>query len=212
MAQSADVKIDAFLADEGFDTAGAAARAREVLEATSLTRPGKQAFTASKRERASRALEDTLARVCGDACLRLERAGQARVREAVVVTKASCEVCGGSNNAQAAQQAIAALRRRGERRIVIVGGSPGVRDGVERAFAGADVEIRFVDGTQRSHSARDADANKAWAQVIVVWGATELRHAVSDLYKTEVPEGVRVLTAPRRGVAALCQSLVGDGR
>ena len=208
MAQ--EIVIEEFLREMGFDTPAAAGRAREVLEAAGLTRAGKRGMAGSKGARAARALRDALIRVCGERCLGIDRRGPARAREAVVVTKASCEVCGGSNNVQGALAAAEALKRRGISRVLIVGGSPGVWDGMQRAFEGTGVELRVVDGTQRSHSDRDAEGNKRWAQLIVIWGATELRHAVSVHYNKDVPDGVRVITVARRGVAALCDAIIAS--
>lgn len=207
-----DVEIAEFLREAGFDTPEASGRARAVLEAAGLTRAGKRAMAAAKLSRARALLEDTLVRVCGTRCLAADRRQPWPAREAVTVTKAACEVCGGSNNVQAALEASAVLRRRGISRVLVVGGSPGVWDGLRRAFDGSGVELRMVDGTQRSHSDRDAEGNKRWAQVIVIWGASELRHAVSVHYQQDVPDDVRVITVARRGVAAVCEALVESYR
>lgn len=212
---SGEVNIGAFLRDSGFDTPAAAARARAVLESAGLTRPGKQAFVASKLDAAQTALDDALVRVCSDACLALDRELSPRgavAREAVVVTKPSCEVCLGSNNARAGLDAALTLARRKVRRVVLVGGSPGVWDGLRRAFAVADIELRTVDGTSKSHGEKQAEANKEWAQLIIIWGATELRHAVSEHYKSDVPNAVRSITVSRRGVEALCAAIVESYR
>jgi hypothetical protein len=127
-----EVLIAEFLRDEGFDTPSAAERARSVLEAGGFTRTGKRAFVASKVEPAHAALSGRLIRVCGEACRAVDRDGPGRAREAVIVTHPSCEVCGGSNNRRAAIAAIRALERRGIRRVVVVGGSPGTREQLRR--------------------------------------------------------------------------------
>lgn len=208
-----EIIIDAFLRDAGFDLPAAAHRARTVLEEAGLTRPGKRAFIASKLPSAEAAL-DSLAQVCSDACLELERAHTAGpvAREAVIVGKQFCEVCGGSNNARAALEARDALARKCVRRVVIVGGSPAVREALRRAFAGADLEFRIVDGTSRSHTLRDAEANLRWAQLVVICGSSELRHAVSEHYKSDIEHTARVITAARRGVAAVCGAITESYR
>jgi hypothetical protein len=211
---SGEVNISGFLREAGFDTPAAALRARAALEAAGLTRAGKQAFVASKLSAAQKTLDGALVRVCGNACLALDREFTPRgavAREAVTVTKQSCQICFGSNNARAGLDVALTLARKGVRRVVLVGGSPGVWDGLQRAFAGADIELRTVNGT-RSHTEKQAEANKLWAQLIVIWGSTELRHAVSEHYKTDVPERVRVITVSRRGVEALCMAIVESYR
>lgn len=167
-------------------------------------------MAAAKLKPAMAVLGDRLVRVCGQRCLATDRKQPGPAREAVTVTKASCEVCGGSNNAQAALEASAVLHRRGISRMLIIGGSPGVWDGMQRAFEGTGVELRMVDGTQRSHSDRDAEGNKRWVQVIVIGRASELRHAVSVHYQQGVPDDVRVITVARRGVTAVCEAIVAS--
>lgn len=202
-----EVIIDEFLRGEGFDTPAAAARARAVLEEGGVTRPGKHAFVATKLESARVMLAGTLIRVCGDACRVVDRAGPTAARESVIVTQPSCEVCGGSNNRRAAIAARRALARRGIRRIVVVGGSPGTREQLQREFAGADVEMKLIDGTVKSLTAKEAIAHEQWAQLVIIWGSTELRHAVSALYTKEPPPHLRLITVGRRSVEALCAEI-----
>jgi len=202
------VNIDQFLRDRGFDTPEAARRAREVLQERGLTRAGKQAFAADKLVAAEAALAAALARVCGDACLRIDRWVPGPAREAVRVMPRGCEICGGSNNRRAALECARALARKRVRRVVIVGGTAATQHELHELLAGSGLEIRYVDGTKASHSGKDALANTRWAQLIVIWGATPLRHAVSELYTSEPPPDGRILTVSRRGVEALCGEIV----
>ena len=146
-------------------------------------------------------------RICSDACVELLDV-RGDKREIVRVTRAGCEVCNGSNNQRAMAECISALRRKKMLKIVIVGGSPGQRNDVRQYFEGAGVDIRFVDGTSASHGAKEAERNKMWAQLIVIWGPTPLRHAVSNRYTEERYEGLKVVTVPRRGIEALCTEVV----
>lgn len=203
-----DINTERFLHEQGFDRSGAASQARAVLEAGGLTRAGKQAFAATKRDRAQRLLASALLRVCGDACLRIDRAGDAPAREAVRVSKDGCEVCGGSNDRRAVLACRQALRRRVVRRIVVVGGTGPQQRRLRDLLRDGGLAVRYVDGTKASHSAKDAVANTRWAQLIVIWGATPLRHAVSDLYTAEPPPHLRVVSVQRRGIEALCAEVV----
>jgi hypothetical protein len=65
----------------------------------------------------------------------------------------------------------------------------------------------FVDGT-RSHAQKDAIANMNRAQLLIIWGSTPLKHAVSDLYTTETPAHLRAITVARRGIEAVCREIV----
>jgi hypothetical protein len=126
----------------------------------------------------------------------------------VTVSAPSCEICGGSNNRRAAIECLRTLRRRGIQRVVIVGGTANLRQEIDRLFATGALEIRWVDGTRASHSSKDALADRRWAQLIVIWGPTPLRHAVSDLYTEDPLPHLRIITVPRRGIEALCAEIV----
>ena len=200
------VNIEQFLRGRGFASADAMRRGREELERAGLTHPGKQAFVASKLDAAEQLLAATFLRACGDACVKIDRTGAGRAREVMLVPAVSCEICGGSNNRRAAIACVRLLRRKSIARLVVVGGSPNQQAEMKELLGGTGLEVRFVDGT-RGHSAKDALANRRWAQLIVVWGPTPLRHAVSDLYTDEPLPHLRIVTVSRRGIEALCQAV-----
>ncbi|MDP9237285.1 MAG: hypothetical protein M3P30_07810 [Chloroflexota bacterium] len=201
------INIEQFLSARGFDLPAASARAREVLEEQGLTHSGKQAFARTKLQSAERAIASALIRVCGDACLRLDRTGAGAAREAVTVSPQGCEICGGSNNRRAAIECVRMLLRRGIQHVVIVGGTDPQQHEVQQLFSGTGLEFRYVEGTKTSHTAKDALANKRWAQLVVIWAPTPLKHAVSNLYTQEPLPGVRVVPVSRRGIEALCVAI-----
>jgi hypothetical protein len=207
MTRGHERNIAAFLVEEGFDTPGAAARGRAVLEAAGVTRHGKQAFAANKTAHAREALHSRLVGVCGKACSALVPEHPGVMREAVVVSPAACAVCRGSNNRRAAIECIRALRHRNVRRVVLVGGTANQWREIETLFADSGIEFRLVDGMNASASSRDALANKRWAQLAIIWGPTPLRHAVSRQYTEDVPTALRIVTVPRRGIEALCDEV-----
>jgi hypothetical protein len=94
------------------------------------------------------------------------------------------------------------------RRVVVVGGSPGTHDELRSLVAGG-LELRLVAGTERRTS-RDAKADLAWADLVVVWGGTELDHKVSKLYARG--RGDHVVTCSRRGIAAMAATMVEAAR
>jgi hypothetical protein len=202
-----EIVIDDLLKELGFAGAAAKRRARAVLEAARLTRPGKQAIASYKRDAASGALEKALLRVCGDACRKLAEDVDA-TREPVVVAAATCEVCGGSNNRRAALACARALRRNRVSDVLVVGGTPQMHTELTQLFAGSGVRLQLVDGTRASHSSKEAIANMNRAQLLVIWGSTPLRHAVSNLYTQEPPPHLRTITLSRRGIEALCSEIV----
>jgi hypothetical protein len=203
---SADRDIDAWLAERGISLSDTRTRARAVLEEAKIINPKKARMSEQKLERADAVLSERFFRVCtAPAC---QQAARASGREPMTVEpRTHCESCGGSNNRRAVTDFIEACRRKGVRQVVIVGGSPAVREELEEQLEGK-VQLRMVDGTER-HTAEKARHNVEWADLILVWGATELHHKVSEHY-TAGPPGTRekVIHVTRRGVAALLEAAI----
>jgi hypothetical protein len=206
-ATAAEIAIEDLLRDLGYDSRAARVRARSALETAGLTRPGKRAIAAFKRPAAEQTLAATLARVCGSECASLVGAGTRDRREPVVVSGTTCEVCAGSNNRRAALVCRLALQRARVSRVLVVGGTVQQHRDLSRLLAGHGLTVECVDGTRASLSRKDAIADMNRAQLVVIWGSTPLRHAVSNLYTQDPPSHVRVITVARRGIEALCREM-----
>jgi hypothetical protein len=202
-AVDAVISIDALLQSAGYDTPSANQAARRVLQEARLTREGKRGIATYKEEAALEALAGALVRVCSRACRELAPAGRAPVLSSV-----SCEVCANSNNRRAALAAARALQRNGVRRVLVVGGKESQQREIARVFNGRGVDVEGVDGTSASHSQKDAKAKMGRAELLVVWGSTQLRHAVSELYTSEPPPHLRIVRVSRRSIDALCTEIV----
>jgi hypothetical protein len=137
-------------------------------------------------------------------CIRLPARAGVRVVEASI--DASCDACGSSVNKRASLALIGAFNARGLRRLLVIGGGPGTAEELRQLLAGA-VDIRIVDGEGHRNAAK-ADADLRWADVVAVWSSTILSHKVSKLY-TDQRASFRdkLVTVPRRGVAALCHAV-----
>ena len=197
---SAPIDREKLLGELGYGHPDARARALEVLYAAGLTNPRKKAVAADKRERIRAALEAALVRRCP----RCTERGPADGRLAVpTVDPTDCDSCGGSANRLALIRAAEACRRGSIHRVLVVGGAPSVH-AVLRDLWPPGLELRIVPGTDR-HTRTDAAANLAWADVVLVWGSTQLDHKVSRLYSR--PGERRVVTVPRRGIEALADAL-----
>ncbi|WP_224369244.1 hypothetical protein [Hyalangium versicolor] len=198
---SADRDIDEWLAERGYTPTDSRTRARSTLEEAKITNPKKARMSEQKLERAEAVLAERFFRVCSaQACAQVARASG---REPLLVEpRTHCESCGGSNNRRAVADFVEACQRKGVKRVVIVGGSPAVREELEDQL-GNRVALRMVDGTER-HTADKARHNLDWADLVLVWGATELHHKVSEHYTGGPPTATRkVIHVTRRGVAAL---------
>lgn len=195
------IAIDAFLTEEGFIGPNAAL-GRQALEDAGITRPGKTGFSSAKLDRARSAL-GVFVRVCDrPECHELLADDPRRLIE---VPRASCEVCGGSNNAGAMRRMVVACNDAGVRRLVIVGGTPNLWEELRTLVAGELLELRFVDGTQATNE-RSALQNCAWADLVVVWAPTPLAHRVSNLCSADVCVADRI-AVHRRGIEAMASAV-----
>jgi len=195
-----DHDIAQLLAGLGYGVPADAAKARAHLEARGLTRPGKLRISDEKRPRVEAALAERFAVLCANPLCAKAAAGAREVIQAV--PRARCEHCGGSDNRQALLRLESLAAREKMTKFVVVGGSPAVRDEL-RALKPAAWTMRLIDGTQR-RTQRDAQADLDWADLILVWGGSELDHKVSHLY-TDATGALRkkVVLLAKRGVAAL---------
>ena len=194
-----DLAIGDVLEEFGL-TGAAAARGRAVLESAGLTRPGKQRLAESKVAAARDAIDAELARVCARCAARVLQDG----RDRVTVPAAACSNCGGSAHARALRELGDACERAGVRRLVVVGGSPSVREELERS---APVDLRLVDGVQRRKGS-EARGDIDWADVVVIAGSSELAHKVSNLYTRDAQARGKLVVASRRGVEAIAEAVV----
>ncbi|HEY1907001.1 MAG TPA: hypothetical protein VGG91_13225 [Myxococcaceae bacterium] len=203
---SHDVDIEAWLSTEGFDLPEGRTRAREALEAAGLTRAGKARMSAAKEDRARSVLDEQLFKHCATpACVAAAaRSGRSPVRTA---QRTACVSCGGSDNRRAEEALLTACERAGVRRLGIVGGSPSVREELRDALS-PRLELRLIDGTER-RTLNQARLDLEWADLVLLWGGSELDHRVSTLYTGAAPPLRRKLVhTSKRGIAALLEAAV----
>ncbi|MDC0666703.1 hypothetical protein [Nannocystis radixulma] len=202
---SGDLDIDALLAELGLRAGEARDLGRAALEAAGLTRPGKRNLAAGKRPRVEEVIAEEFVRTCSRPHCRAAAANDGRIVVDLDGSAARlCEYCGGSTNRSAWERALVAMARRDWHRLVVVGGSPPLHHEL-RALVGGRIDLRLVDGTAR-RTAHDAAHDLAWADRIVVWGATLLDHKVSQLYTDR--RSPKVVTVARRGLTALAETII----
>jgi hypothetical protein len=132
------------------------------------------------------------------------RSGRVPARTA---NRARCSSCGGSDNRRAEEALVAACRQSAVRRLVIIGGSPSVREELRDALADR-LELRLVDGTER-RTLSQARLDLDWADLVLLWGGSELDHRVSSLYTgAAAPLRRKLVHTSRRGIAALLEAAV----
>lgn len=172
------------------------------LEEVGLSKPRKGRIAATKKAQVAAVLAARFIRVCGRGDCSARAGGMAAGRRvAPASSQAWCEVCGGSVNRATVDRMVEACAAAGWSRLVVVGGSPTTRDELERLVAGR-LTLRFVEGTV-AQTLKQAEANLAWADRVVVWGSTQLDHKVSGMYR-----GGKVTSVHRRGIADLAKEVV----
>ncbi len=202
MSGDASVDIAALLTELGFDSPEAQALARQALYEAKLSREGKARIDGQKRGRVEALLSSKFLVTCGsEECART--LGDRQLVRAEQATR--CAVCHGSANKRAVTEAAKLFAKHGIRRLVVVGGSPGVHGELER-LRPAGWELRIIDGTER-RTLDLARADIRWADLILIWGSSELDHKVSEHYTREAPKD-RLVTATRRGIAGLLEAAV----
>ena len=204
-AGAPDVEISRLLSALGFGREPEATAARRRLEEARLTRPGKVRISSDKVGRVAECLNDQFALVCGRA---LCTASIPSNVQAVIVDDHDCRVCGGSDTRRACLRLRKALQAadRHQLRLMVVGGAPGTCAELTSLDLGP-VTMRSIFG-DRPHELGGVRADLAWADLLLVWSATELAHKVSVPYVAAAHAfGVPIITCPRRGVAALVDTL-----
>jgi hypothetical protein len=198
------IQLVELLRELGYGHPEARPAALEALIAAKLTTGKKSGIAVAKRGRCAAALRGALIRLC-ERCRR-ESPGEAR-RPVPVQEGRDCERCGGSPNRLAVERAVEACQRRGIRRVLVLGGSPGIHAAL-RALWPSGVELRLVDG-ERVCTLEQAKRDVAWADVVVVWSSSILPHKVSHLY-TQTCANARkpVMTVTRRGIEAFAQRVI----
>ncbi len=125
-------------------------------------------------------LERRLALVCGAAGCAPELGAAA-----LQVAPARCEVCGGSDIQRAAHGFVRACVAAGLARVRFVGGSPNYRTKLAALFpAGGPLTVHTTAGDKRVRLNRSRSQQRG-DDLVIIWGATELDHATSGVYRAE---------------------------
>ncbi len=197
-----DLSLEDLLADLGYRTIAARRLAVSALVEVGLTTGRKSRIVASKLDAVKATLADRFVLVCSRTSCRSDasRTGKTLIH---IARPTDCSICGGSANESSIDRAIAALASRGLLKLVVVGGSPTTQEKL-RELVRDRLELRLVPGTDRRTST-DAKADLAWADVVVIWGGTQLDHTVSKLYTDR--RSAKVVTCGRRGIEALADTM-----
>lgn len=204
-----DLPISQLLKELGIADGESQRLARQSLAEWGVIRPDRQRIAAYKRDDALLALSESFRWHCGNGDCR----GQARRaipsdspaddRPPLLVEQPACSICQGSPDASALRRMAEALRAAGLSKVLVVGGSQNKRQEILRKSP-PGIQWRLLDGTTAKPD-RLFRPDREWAEVIVLWGSTELDHRVSDHFPAKGDD--RVITAARRGITALADAV-----
>lgn len=175
--------------------------ARRVLEEAGLVNPRKRRVAATKLPAVQGVLDARLMPACPAQACQAEALALAGDRLVVSVRKPHCGICGGSNNEHAVRRMAAAMAAAGRTRLLILGGTPNMREQLGALLKGHPVEARFVLADDR-RSEKSAADDARWADVIAVMVSTPVAHKTTNLYARYGPVSV-----PQRGIAALAAAV-----
>ena len=202
----ADVLIEEMLTGFGITAAESQQKARAALVDPGVIsgRANRGNIAVGKVERARACLRDAFLWHCGHGDCRSRALRSDAAPPPLLVEQPSCAVCGGSSDLSALARMAAAMVKAGRSRILLVGGTAN-KERTMRQETG--VEWRFIDGTAAPHE-RSLRSQRKWADIIVVWASTPLKHRVSKHFEGRGED--RVITVDRRGIAALAEAVIAN--
>ena len=134
-----------------------------------------------------------------------KQAARVEERNPLLVDKSQCFYCGGSGDKQALQGLANTMEAEGLSRILVVGGTDNKGQEIRKKSQTLHVQWRFIDGTKAKDD-RYYRPHRDWADVIIIWSSTPLDHRVSGHFTGRSDD--RVITAERRGISSLCESVI----
>ncbi|MEW5850501.1 MAG: hypothetical protein AB2A00_17075 [Myxococcota bacterium] len=192
---------------EGVEDPASVSQARALLDGEGITNPKRDRISRDKQPRVHEALHHAFFFHC--TAPNCQKPVQHSGKPGLLVRREMCLVCGGSNTRRAVQEALEACAATGIRRVCLVGGSPGIREELERQL-GSALKLTLVDGTQ-TPSSNQARAHVRGHDVTIICGSSELSHKLSNTYGACARDGA-VITVARRGVEAIAEGLTIHAR
>ena len=120
-----------------------------------------------------------------------------------MVDKAACSFCGGSKDRAALVEMAHAMAKAKKCRVLVVGGTD-AKEREIREKSSPGIEWRVIEGKTGRPSRYYRD-HRAWADLVVIWGSTELSHKVSAHFDGKGDDDV--ITVRRRGITALADEV-----
>lgn len=202
------VAIETFLEQCGFEDDLTKAQAWLILEQAGIVQPGTRIMDRRRVGQARQAIAEKLIKICSPECALVASRLGVCAKVAVVVRPNNCDICFGSNNRRAGLMTQACLQGAGISKVLIVGGRENNHQQARELFGHEGLELRFVHGHCHAHLQRDADIDKKWADLVVIWGSMPLDHSLSIQYTSGESLGKGIVATHKPGVVTLCYEII----
>ena len=197
-----DIAIAEMLHEFGIADPGSRETARAALIGGGLIANAKKVnILAAKSLQASTLLAESFQRHCNDGDCRSAAANGGT--PPLLVDKEVCSFCGGSKDRTAVAEMARAMIEAKKRRILVVGGTSAKEREIEEKSP-PGIEWRVIEG-KTGRPDRYYRNHREWADLVVIWGSTELSHKVSAHFDGKGDDGV--ITVRRRGITALADEV-----
>lgn len=201
------ISIDELLRSMGLINAAAQVQGRGLLERHGLTSPRKMNISIEKAPLARTLFDERAILLCGHPGCHQLALPQVGKRELIVVAPAACRICAGSGQRRAILLLAHDLLGAKKPRLLLIGGTPPQQRELSHILAEGGVTLRAVEGLGRAHNTSEAARLAAWADVLVIWAATPIKHKVSQVYADTAPPRTLRITVVRRGIESLCADI-----
>ena len=187
----------------GFSDTGIQSPARKIIETAGYTNPRKINIATDKARLIEAYVENNFRLVCSTACA--AALDQKQMRPQLRVKAQKCEFCNGSKQNKLLAKMANDLSNNNLLEILVVGGSTQSANTLNRALKHCKINIKIVEGTKRTNL-KTAKILCRSADVVVIWGATQLDHTVSQVFSAAADPAKKVPVA-RPGLNALADAM-----
>ena len=195
--------ISHLLESIGFSDASLQLAARPIIEAAGYTNSRKINISIDKAKLVEAYIKNNFRLVCSPACA--AALGKKRMRTQLQVEIKKCEFCNGSKQNKLLAKMAKDLFDQNLLEILVVGGSPQSASTLNRVLKNCNINIKVIEGTKRTNS-KTAKLLCRTADVVVIWGATQLDHTVSQVFSAATEPNKKVPVA-RPGIKALVEAM-----
>lgn len=195
--------ISGLLETLGFSNPSLRCAVRKIIETAGYTNPRKTNIAVDKAKFVQIYIKTNFRLVCSEECD--AASGKKRTKSSLRVRADKCEFCNGSDQNRLVAKMAKNLSDRGLSEILIIGGSTQSANTLNRLLKSCKINLKIIEGTKRTNL-KMAKLLCRNADLVVIWGATQLDHTVSKVFNIAAEPGTKVPVA-RPGLKALADAV-----